>query len=184
MQVQISVDGYIAGPNGEMDWMEMNWDQALKDYVTAITEPVDTIILGRNLAEGFIPYWKDVAANPEHPEHTAGIKFTETPKVVFSRTLADAKWERTDLAKGDLVKEVKALKQKAGSDIIAYGGGKFVSSLIKAGLIDEFHLLVNPTALGSGMPIFEELESKLSLNLEEAKGFACGIALLRYTLKS
>ncbi len=77
LQVQMTVDGYIAGPNGELDFMLWDWDEALKQSVTELTEPVDCIVLGRKLAEGFIPHWAGVAANPEHPEFTAGRKFTE-----------------------------------------------------------------------------------------------------------
>lgn len=77
----MTVDGYIAGPNGEMDWMAWNWDDALKNYVTAITAPVDCIILGRKLAEGFIPHW---AANPEQE---GADKMNNTAKVVFTKTL-------------------------------------------------------------------------------------------------
>jgi dihydrofolate reductase len=62
LQVQMTVDGFIAGPNGEMDWLTFNWDNELKEYVGALTEPVDSIVLGRKLAQGFIPHW---AANPE-----------------------------------------------------------------------------------------------------------------------
>lgn len=87
LQVQMSVDGFIAGPNGEMDWMTFNWDDELKDYVTAITEPVDCIVLGRKLAEGFIPHWAGVAADADNLEAAAGQKFSGIPKVVFTRTL-------------------------------------------------------------------------------------------------
>ena len=83
----MTVDGYIAGLNGEMDWMTFNWDNELKKYVKEITEPVDCIILGRKLAEGFIPYWATVAANQDDPKFTAGNKFTDTHKVVFTKTL-------------------------------------------------------------------------------------------------
>src|SRR6185503_3841495 len=140
LQVQMTVDGYIAGPNGEMDWMVWNWDDELKQYTTALTEPVDCIILGRKLAEGFIPHWAGVAANPDHPEFTAGQKFTDTPKVVFTKTLDKSKWDNTVLAKGDLFDEITTLKKRDGKDIIVYGGAGFVSSLIKEGLIDEFNL--------------------------------------------
>lgn len=81
LQMQMSVDGYIAGPNGEMDFMEWNWDTELIKYTKKLTEPVDCIILGRKLAEGFIPYWSAVAANPEDPEFAAGKKFTDTSKI-------------------------------------------------------------------------------------------------------
>src|SRR5215211_6760189 len=112
LQVQMTVDGYIAGPNGEMDFMVWNWDDQLKNYVTEITEPVDCIVLGRKLAEGFIPYWATVAANPDHPEYTAGKKFTETTKVVFTKTLDQSKWDNTVLAKGGLADEITKLKQQ------------------------------------------------------------------------
>lgn len=183
LQVQMTVDGYIAGPHGEMDWMALNWDDALKQYVTDLTEPVDCIILGRKLAEGFIPHWAAVAANPDNPEFAAGKKFTDTHKVVFSKTLDKPKWDNTVLAKGDLVDEITQLKKRDGEDIIAYGGASFVSALIKEGLIDEFHLFINPTAIGDGMAIFKELAGKQSLTLVKASSFDCGIVVLTYEPK-
>ncbi len=183
LQVQMTVDGYVAGPNGEMDWVTFNWDDALKQYVTDITEPVDCIVLGRKLAEGFIPHWASVAANPDHPEFAAGVKFTDTPKVVFTKTLDQSNWDNTILAKGDLADEINQLKNQAGQDIIAYGGATFVSTLIKHGLIDEYHLFVNPAAIGNGMAIFQELDSKQNLTLIKSKAFDCGIVVLNYEPK-
>ncbi|MFQ4138605.1 dihydrofolate reductase family protein [Nodosilinea sp. PGN35] len=183
LQIQLSIDGYIAGPNGEMDWMTWNWDDALKRYTDRILEPVDCIVLGRRLAEGFIPHWAAVADNPNDPEYEAGQKFTNTPKVVFTKTLGESKWPNTVLAKADLVEDVTQLKQQQGSDIYACGGASFVSALIKNRLIDEFHLFINPVALGQGMPIFQELESKQDLKLVESTRFDCGIVVLNYGLK-
>lgn len=183
LQVQMTVDGYIAGPNGEMDWVLFNWDDQLKQYVTEITEPVDCIILGRKLAEGFIPYWASVAANPDDQEFTSGQKFTETHKVVFTKTIDRSEWSNTVLAKGNLVDEVNELKTQEGKDIIAYGGATFVSALIKLGLIDEFHLFINPVAIGNGMTIFKELESKQNLTLVKSRSFDCGIVVINYESK-
>jgi dihydrofolate reductase len=183
LQVQMSIDGYICGPNGELDFMVWDWDDELKQYVTALTEPVDCIVLGRKLAEGFIPHWAGVAANPDDPEHSAGVKFAETHKVVFTKTLAESAWENTALAKGSLVDEIAKLKKQAGQDIIAYGGATFVSALIKHGLIDEFHLFINPTAIGNGMAIFKELERKQNLTLVKSTSFDCGIVVLHYEPK-
>lgn len=178
LQTQVSVDGFIAGPNGEMDWMVWNWDDELKKYITVITEPVDCIVLGRKLAEGFIPYWTEVAANPDDPQFTAGKKFRDTNKVVFTKTLENTgDWQHTTLAKGDLVAEITRLKNQDGGDIIAYGGAQFVSSLINAGLIDELHLLINPTGMGNGLSIFKD---QTNLTLVESKAFECGIVLLHY----
>jgi dihydrofolate reductase len=183
LQVQMSIDGYICGPNGELDFMVWDWDDELKQYVTMLTEPVDCIVLGRKLAEGFIPHWANVAANPEHPEYTAGQKFTDTHKVVFTKTLAKSAWDNTVLAKGNLVDEITKLKKQDGQDIIAYGGATFVSALIKDGLIDEFHLFINPTAIGSGMAIFKEMDRKQNLVLVKSTAFDCGIVVLYYQPK-
>jgi dihydrofolate reductase len=180
LQVQMSVDGFISGPSGEMDWLTFDWDDELKECVTEITTPVDCIVLGRKLAQGFIPHWAAVAANPNAPEYTAGRKFTDTHKVVFTKTLGRSEWDNTVLAKGDLGDEISRLKEQGGNDIIAYGGGTFVSALIKYGLIDELNLFVNPVALGAGMPIFRDLASRQKFVLETSRAFACGIVLIRY----
>lgn len=177
LQVQMTVNGYIAGPNGEMDWMLRNWDDKLKNYVGAITQPVDCIILGRKLAQGFIPYWAS------HPEEEGADKFNQTPKVVFTKTLAVSEWDNTILAKGKLVDEIEKLKTQDGGDIIAYGGATFVSALIKHRLIDEFHLFINPVSISQGLAIFAELDQPQSLNLVKATAFECGLVVLNYVLK-
>ncbi|RYY37721.1 MAG: dihydrofolate reductase [Sphingobacteriaceae bacterium] len=183
LQIQISIDGYIGGPNGEMDWLEWNWGDDIKQYVGDITEPIDTIVLGRKLAEGFIPYWASVAANADDPQQLAGKKFTDTPKVVFTKTLEESTWDNTVLAKGALAEEINKLKQQKGGDIFAYGGACFVSSLIKENLIDEYHFLFNPTILGNGLSIFKDVIAKQNLKLIKATPFDCGIVALNYELK-
>lgn len=180
LQVQMTLDGFIAGPAGEMDWMVSSWTEDLNQYVAEITAPVDTIVLGRKLAEGFIPYWAQVAANPNDAEFTAGRFFTETRKVVFTKTLDRSPWDQTILANGGLSDEITELKKQEGGDLIAYGGAAFVSALIKERLIDEFHLLINPTAIGSGMSIFKELDSRLNLSLQRSVSFDCGVIVLHY----
>jgi dihydrofolate reductase len=174
LKVQLTVDGFIAGPNGEMDWTNRNWDNELKNYVEKITEPVDCIVLGRTLAQGFIPYWSS------HPEEEGANKFNQTHKVIFTKTLDRSVWENTVLAKGDLVYEISKLKSEDGKDIITYGGANFVSALIKNELIDEYHLFINPTAIGKGMTIFGELDRIQNLNLVKSTSFSCGIVVLKY----
>ena len=174
LQVQMTVDGFIAGPNGEMDWRLFNWDDELKKYVAELTEPVDTIILGRKLAQGFIPHWAS------HPEQEGADKFNTAAKVVFSKTLDKSEWDNTTLAKGDLVDEINKLKQQDGNDIIAYGGASFVSALIKHRLIDDLHLFINPAAIGNGMSIFKELDGKQNLKLVKSSAFECGMVVLHY----
>lgn len=183
LQVQISIDGFIAGPNGGMDWLQWDWSNDIKKYVEELTDSIDTIILGRKLAEGFIPNWENIASDPNSPEFKAGKLFAETPKVVFSETLKDSKWNKTILANGSLAEEVNKLKSENGKDIITYGGAEFVSNLIKEKLIDELHLFVNPTALGNGMPIFNEVTKNQNFNLLSSQAFECGINALTYELK-
>jgi len=180
LQMQMSVDGYVAGPNGELDWMVWDWDDELKKYVDELTEPVDTILLGRKMADGFISHWTNVMNDPNDPDYAAAKKFVDTPKVVFTRTPEESKWDNTDIATGDLADEIAKLKGRAGKDMIVYGGASFVSALIQGGLIDEFHLFVNPAVLGEGMTIFKDVDQHLELALVNSIPFDCGIVLLHY----
>lgn len=184
LQVQISIDGYIAGPNGEMDWMVWDWDEKLKSYVKQITDPVDCIILGRKLAEEFIPYWAEISLKPDDPDFIPAKMITKTQKVVFTKTLKESKWENTVLAKGDLIEEITKLKMQAGQDILVYGGATFVSALIKERLIDELYLLLDPTVKGNGLTIFKEIDNKQNYSLIESTSFDCGIVILRYKQKA
>ena len=135
--------------------------------------------MGRKLAQGFIPHWKTYYENPETTDEFSR-KMVEVHKVVFSKTLARSEWDNTDLVTGDMIQAVKELKAKDGGDIITYGGAGFTSSLIKENLIDEYHLFINPAAIGNGMTIFKELQSNLNLKLVNAKGYDCGIVVLLY----
>lgn len=180
LQVQTSADGFVCGPNSEMDWMTWNWDEGLMKYVTELTEPVDTILLGRKLAEGFIPHWMNAAKTPE--QNPGSEKLNSTPKVLFSTTMTQEdvdsrNWERTRHAVKELKDEVNDLKSRPGGDLIAYGGANFVSSLINEGLIDEYHLFVNPAAIGEGKRIFT---GHTPLKLEQSSAFDCGIVVLKY----
>ena len=184
LQVQISIDGFIGGINGSMDWLTMNWSDDISAYVNEITEPVDTILLGKNLAMGFIPHWMEVAGDAYHPEQHAGKKYFETPKIVFTKTLKHTEWPNTEVNNGPLEPEVNRIKKATGGDIIVYGGASFVSALLKKQLIDELHLFINPVILGKGMSIFQAINQQQHYNLETSRQFDCGIVMLRYSLKS
>jgi len=179
LQMQLSVDGFVAGPNSEMDWMTWNWGDDIKDYVKGLTAPVDSIVMGRKLAEGFIPHWKAYVENPATKDEFSE-KMVTAPKVVFTKTLNESKWDNTAIATGDIAEEIQAIKNQPGGDIITYGGSSFAAALIRHNLVDEYHLFINPAAIGKGMAIFNALDSRLSLKLVEAKQFDCGIAVLCY----
>jgi dihydrofolate reductase len=179
LQVQMSIDGYMAGPDGKMDWLEWDWDEELKHYVTEITDPVDCILLGRKLAQVFIDTWKKLADDPNTNDDSVR-KMNDTAKIVFTKTIFKSEWENTTLESGDIVECVAKLKNQEGSDMIVYGGGTFVRTLIEAELIDELHLFVNPTAIGNGMPVFGSMHS---FKLIKSRPFDCGIVVLCYEPK-
>ncbi|MBT2493071.1 dihydrofolate reductase family protein [Streptomyces sp. ISL-96] len=180
LQVQTTVDGYMAGPNGEMDWLTFPWTDDINAYIDALTDPVDCIVLGRKLAEGFIPAW---AAGPEGEDQASIDKMNNTPKVIISNTLTESPWENAVVAGGDLTETVNSLKAQPGGDMITYGGGTLVSSLITEGLLDELHLFVNPTAIGAGMPVFAKVDGYQPLRLVTARPFDCGITALHFEPK-
>jgi dihydrofolate reductase len=177
LQVQTTVDGYMAGPNGEMDWMTWSWTDDMHAYVDALTKTVDCIVLGRKLAEGFIPAWAD---GPEGESQETIDWMNNTPKVVISNSLTESPWENAVVAGGDLAENVNKLKAQAGGDIITYGGSTLVQDLIAKGLLDELYLFVNPAAIGAGLPVFPNLGANQRLRLVSAQPFACGITALLF----
>jgi dihydrofolate reductase len=183
LHVQMSIDGCIAGPNNEMDWMVWNGDEKLKECEKRLHEQVDTILLGRKMTNEFVSYWSDVMSKPDDPDYSFAKKMIETPKVVFTKTLNKSVWINTELATGDLKDEINSLKNRDGGDIIVYGGASFDSSLIKEKLIDEFYLFVNPVVIGNGKTIFKDLSEIQKFNLLESIAFNSGIVLLHYGAK-
>ncbi|MFZ5902298.1 MAG: dihydrofolate reductase family protein [Chloroflexota bacterium] len=183
LQMQISVDGFVQyGKNDEQKWVTWAWDE-IKQYVLDLSDTTDTILLGRKLAIDYIPYWQDTFAKPNEPMYEVAKRVVSAKKVVFTKTLDKSVWENTELAKGNLIDEVNKLKSQSGKDIIVYGGSSFVSELIKAELIDEFHLFFNPVALGKGTPIFDKLGNYQQLKLNKTIVYDCGIVLMNYKLK-
>jgi dihydrofolate reductase len=186
LQIQVSVDGYIADKNGKTDWMiwnwgpEWSWDDELKKDFIALKSTIDTVLLSRKMAEeGFIQHWANIPA--DNAQYAFSKKITAAHKVVFTKTLSESIWSDTELAKGKLSDELLRLKNQPGEDMIVYGGASFVSSLLKESLIDEFYLHVNPVVLGNGLEPFKNAEKGLSLI--NAKSYDCGMAVLHYVLK-
>lgn len=179
-QVQVSLDGYIAGPNGEMDWLVWNWDEDIKQYVNDLTETVDCMLLGRKMTDGFINHWAAASADPANPQNAFAKKMIDTPKVVFSKTLKSSSWINTELAGGELSEEIDRLMKRPGKDIVVYGGAGFAASMIGADLIDEYHFFVNPVMVGQGMTIYDKIRHKINLRLVKASPFTCGITVLHY----
>lgn len=190
--VQLSADGYVGGPKGDLDWRTWNYDHKLKVFANSLRDTCDTILLGRKMAEVFIPHFEETVNNlqAENGDEALNEKFAYAnrmvtiPKVVFSKTMKTIAGRNVSVENGDLVRAIKNLKSKKGKDMIVYGGAGFVSSLIKEGLIDEFNLFVNPVMINKGLRIFDLLAHRQKLKLINAVPYACGIAVLTYKLDS
>jgi dihydrofolate reductase len=180
LQVQMTLDGFVAGPDGQLDWM---WtpgerDESSLQKVIELADSCDTILLGRNMTRGFIDYWENVVDNqPDSPEQSLAQRMVNMRKIVFSRTLNAISGRNLKVENGDLTAAVHALKKEPGKDIIVYGGANFVSSLISQNLIDEYYIFRSPVAIGNGLSIFKE--EKL-LKLESSTSYKNGKMLNKY----
>jgi dihydrofolate reductase len=183
LQMQVSLDGFNStGPQDEQKWVTWAWDE-IKEYVLNLLDTSDTNIIGRKMAVDYIPYWQDIFKKPGDPMYEVAKRIVAIRKVVFTNTLEKPEWGNTELAKGNLAEEISKLKNEPGKDIIVYGGSSFVSSLVKEGLVDEFHLFINPIALGKGVPTFGNLENWQPLKLKQSITCPSGIVILHYSLK-
>lgn len=179
LQMHTSLDGFVARPNGETDWMWIGkQDPAGLQKVIELAESCDTILLGRKMTPTFIAYWEDmVDKHPDSHEQPLAHLMVNMRKIVFSRTQTDIKGRNLEAENGDLVTAINTLKQQPGKDIIVYGGADFVSSLINHNLIDEYYLFVNPVAIGQGLSIFKE---QTVLELADTTIFTNGKILNKY----
>lgn len=159
LQIQMTLDGFVAGPQGELDWM---WgggepDPASFQKVIDLAASSDTMLLGRKMTRQFIDYWENVADNqPESPEHAFSHQMVDMRKIAFSHTETTIPGRNLQVENGDLATAVQALKNESGKDIIVYGGASFASSLISLNLIDEYYIFRSPVAIGKGLSIFPE----------------------------
>ena len=177
LQMQITVDGFVAGSEGQLDWMNPITDEKLNAFINHLTDTSDTILLGRKMTAGFVQYWEQVITQPSSPEYSFAQKMVSTPKVVFSKTVDRVDGQNVQVEKGSIVEAVNQLKHQAGKDIIVYGGATFVSSLIENGLIDELNLFVHPVAIGTGMRVFG---GRTALKLTDSVAYANGVVVSIY----
>ena len=181
LQIQSTINGFVGGPNGENDWMTWNPDPEFVEFLKSLLDISDTLLVGRKLATGgFIDFWEKTAK--ENPAHPFAQKIADLPKVVFTKTLDQSTWNHTTLATGDLTEEIARLKQQEGKDLLVFGGAGFVSSLIQADLIDEYYLILNPTAMATGMTIFSSLTGIKKFTPTQARLFPGGKTVLSYSL--
>jgi dihydrofolate reductase len=177
LQMQITVDGFVAGPEGQLDWMTWDMDPKLEAFIDHLTDTSDTILLGRKMTPGFIGHWERASSNPESREYAFAQKMVGYEKVVFSGTLHHVDGKNVRVHNGDIVEGVNAIKRQAGKDIVVYGGATFVASLIEHNLIDEFNLFMNPAAIADGLRAFR---ARKTLKLVASTPYPCGIVVSTY----
>ena len=170
-QINVSLDGFITGPNSAMDWFV--WDDELSKRATEILDSGDVILLGRALADEFLRYW------PNDTSEFAG-KINSLPKIVFSTTLDKVEYPNVTVVKENVAEEVMKLKQQPGKNIVLYGGARLAQTFMRLGLIDEYHLFVNPVILGHGLHLYLGLGQKLDLKLLHSKTTPSGVTILCY----
>ncbi len=173
----MSLDGFIAGPNGELDWHTAIVDDEFQRYAAELLATIDTILFGRVTYQLMEFYWP--TATPEKDDPRIIDALNNYPKVVFSRTLKSAGWKNVRLVHRDPVEEVLALKGQQGKNIVIYGSGELVALLSQKGVIDDYRLIIAPVVLGGGKRMFGSGE-RLPLKLEETRKFGSGAVLLRY----
>lgn len=180
LQVQMTLDGFVAGPEGQLDWMWASGetDEALMQMVIELADSCDTILLGRKMTREFIDYWESVVdTKPDSPEQPLAQRMVNMRKIAFSRTQTSMKGRNLEVENGDLAIAIQTLKAKPGKDIMVYGGANFVSSLISLNLVDEYYIFSNPVAIGNGLSIFKE---KKMLKLERSTPFKNGKMVNKY----
>lgn len=178
--MHVSLDGFVAGPHGELEWAQV--DEEIYRAAAAAYATVDTALYGRVTYGMMAWYWPTVPANPEStPEERRHARWVDNvTKIVFSRTLKDVTWNNTRLIAGDVAGEVARQKAEPGGDMMTFGSPSIVHELARHGLIDEYQLTINPVLLGSGTPLFESGSSPVKLELMNAKAFDSGVVGLRY----
>jgi len=194
LKMHISVDGFVAGADGAIDWIFKTTDPEGRAWTVETISNAGAHLMGSRTFRDMASYWpkaSDAFAAP----------MNEIPKVVFSRTglaatattraLEDAtrlepgadapvsaaiaeSWTNPTVASGDLSDEIARLKQQDGKPLLAHGGARFAQSLVRLGLVDEYHLAVHPVALGRGLALFSALERPLALEMISTKTFKSG----------
>jgi dihydrofolate reductase len=170
----VSLDGLVARPGrGGAVGGDRPDDPALKKRKLEWMREIDFHLMGRNTYEEMADFWPT-----SHDAYAAPMN--DIPKVVFSKTLQRAEWNKTRIARGELAREIAELKREPGKDLLAWGGAAFAQSLTRLGLVDEYRLILVPIALGAGLPLFKDLATPVRLELVDAHKYDTGVALHIY----
>jgi len=185
--MHISLDGFVAGPNGEMDWIKV--DEEIFDYVGKRISEGDTALYGRVTYQMMENYWPTAGNKPTATRHDIEHSkwYSKVHKVVLSKTMNDEGpvtigRTNTEIISDNLPDRINEIKQQTGKDILLFGSPTATHSLIQLNLIDGYWLFVNPIILGRGIPLFVDIKDKTKLKLLNTRQFTCGVTELNYTV--
>jgi dihydrofolate reductase len=181
--MHISLDGFVAGPNGEMNWIKV--DEEIFEHVGYRISEGDTALYGRVTYEMMEGYWPTAADKPNASNHDIEHSkwYSKVHKVVLSKTLEGADLTNTTIISDGLSNRINEIKQEAGEDILLFGSPTATHSLMELGLIDGYWLFVNPIILGEGIPLFVDIKDKTKLELLSTRQFASGVTELNYIVE-
>jgi len=173
-QLSVSLDGYIEGPNREIDWHLV--DDEFNAYAVQMLRASDVLIMGRKTYDLMAGYWPTAADS----DLAVKDKMNSTPKLVFSRTLKRLEWQNSRLATGSIADEVARLKQVPGEGVLPVGGSDLAASFLEQGLLDELRIILTPTLLGAGKTLFDGIRKRYPLRLLSTRTFKSGNTALIY----
>ena len=180
--MHVSLDGFVAGPNGEMDWIKV--DEEIFDHVGRRISTGDAALYGRVTFEMMESYWPTAGDKPGADKHDVEHSkwYKAAHKIVLSKTLDESSLNNTSIISNNISEKINAIKQQPGEDILLFGSPTATHSLIERDLIDGYWLFVNPVILGRGIRLFAGVKDKTKLRLLSTKQFASGVTELNYTV--
>lgn len=178
--MHVSLDMFVAGPNGEMDWIKV--DSEIFKYAGEATDSADLALYGRHTWQMMDAYWPTAADSPNASDHDRqhSAWYKAVDKVVLSKTMAGQKHPKTTFVGDNFPTEIRRFKEQPGNNIVIFGSPRATHSLMKEGLVDQLWLFVNPVLLGHGIPMFKDLDSRQKLNLVTDVRFPSGVIALKY----
>jgi dihydrofolate reductase len=180
--MHISLDGFVGGPNGEMNWIKV--DEEIFDYVGKRISETDTALYGRVTYEMMESYWPNAGNEPDASKHDIehSAWYNKAQKVVLSKVMKGTSLRNTTIISDNLSERINEIKQGAGSEVLVFGSPTATHSLIQQNLIDGYWLFVNPIILGQGIPLFTGIKDKIKLKVLTTRQFTSGVTELNYTV--
>jgi dihydrofolate reductase len=182
LSMMMSLDGYVEGPNGEMDWFTIN-DEIIRS-AAGFLGGIDTLIFGRVAYEGMVHYWPSLPSKGSKVKSEVEFAYlmNKLPKIVFSNTMERAVWNAS-IMHGDITAIITAIKKQPGKDLVLFGGASIAATCIQLNLIDEYRITIHPVLLGGGKSLFKGLSEQRQLKLVNTEIYSTGAVLFYYKPK-